>query len=267
MATLDSIQAKISKLQAQAEALASTKSTAGLTKIRDLMEKHGVTLADIEAFVGKRRGRKPGAVAATRGVVAAKYLDPKTGATWTGRGRAPAWIANVRDRSKFLVDESSAPAPAEKKSAKPGNYARGPQPALYRNPKTDETWSGRGRAPAWIASVKDRSKFLIGDAAETVVETVKGATKSTASRKVALSKPAAKKTRKVAAKKAVASKPAAKKAAAEDASVAAKAAVGTRKGVRKVVSKKVTGAKGAEASVAVEATSSAEQVPPTADAE
>ncbi|SOE66162.1 H-NS histone family protein [Burkholderia sp. OK233] len=39
---------------------------------------------------------------------------------------------------------------------------KGPQPTLYRDPKSDATWSGRGRAPAWLASFKDQSKYLIG---------------------------------------------------------------------------------------------------------
>lgn len=32
--------------------------------------------------------------------------------------------------------------------------------ARYRNPKTGETWSGRGRSPAWLAG-KNRERFLI----------------------------------------------------------------------------------------------------------
>lgn len=35
-------------------------------------------------------------------------------------------------------------------------------PARYRNPKTGETWSGRGRAPGWLAG-KNRERFLIGE--------------------------------------------------------------------------------------------------------
>ncbi|WP_321887915.1 H-NS histone family protein [Paraburkholderia bannensis] len=36
-----------------------------------------------------------------------------------------------------------------------------PLPARYANPKTGETWSGRGRAPSWLAGVKNRDRFLI----------------------------------------------------------------------------------------------------------
>lgn len=34
--------------------------------------------------------------------VAAKYRDPQTGATWTGRGKPPQWIAG-KDRDQFLI--------------------------------------------------------------------------------------------------------------------------------------------------------------------
>ncbi|MBU9640287.1 H-NS histone family protein [Burkholderia gladioli] len=31
-----------------------------------------------------------------------RYRDPETGATWTGRGRVPGWIAG-QDRERFLI--------------------------------------------------------------------------------------------------------------------------------------------------------------------
>lgn len=40
---------------------------------------------------------------------------------------------------------------------------KGQQPAKYRDPKTGASWSGRGRAPAWLASVKDWTRYLIVD--------------------------------------------------------------------------------------------------------
>jgi DNA-binding protein H-NS len=43
-----------------------------------------------------------------------------------------------------------APAPRKK-----------PLPARYQNPKTGETWSGRGRAPGWLSGLKNRDRFLI----------------------------------------------------------------------------------------------------------
>jgi DNA-binding protein H-NS len=164
MVTLENIQAKISKLQAQAEQIATKQMSGAIEKIRGLMEKHGVTIADIETHASRKvRGRKPQTdVTGKQPKVAAQYRDPKTGATWSGRGRAPAWIASVKDRSKFLIDGSSqVSAPGTKGANKASKRAIGPQPAMYADPKTGVTWSGRGRAPAWIAKAKDRTKFLI----------------------------------------------------------------------------------------------------------
>ncbi|CAB3743933.1 H-NS family nucleoid-associated regulatory protein [Paraburkholderia rhynchosiae] len=206
MATLESLQAKIQRLQAQADALVAKKSSAVIDKIRELMAEHGLTTADIDSHVGgKKRGPKTGNKAAAKaGSSIAKYRDPKTGATWSGHGRAPAWIAGAKDRSKFLVEGNAlVSAPAAKKVAKAGNYVRGTQPALYLDPKSGATWSGRGRAPAWIANAKDRSRFLIDGA-------------TAADKKPVVKKAAAKEAptaKKAAAKKA----PAAKKAAAKKA--------------------------------------------------
>ncbi|HDR9001893.1 TPA: H-NS histone family protein [Burkholderia vietnamiensis] len=231
MATLESIQTRIAKLQAQAEALVAKKSTEVLERIRGLMEKHGITTADIEAHVGGRpRGRRTGIKAAAKSTSStAKYRDPKTGATWTGHGRAPGWIANAKDRSKFLIGDLPPKATsAAKKSAMDGSHLRSSPPPLYGDPKTGATWSGRGRVPAWLAAAKDRSKFLIAKADVIATWPKAKAAKKTATAKRVSSK-------KVAAKKVAATKgtPVAKKGAAKK-PVAKKA--------RKVATKNVVGA-------------------------
>ncbi|WP_322048703.1 H-NS family nucleoid-associated regulatory protein [Paraburkholderia sp. J67] len=242
MATLQNIQAKIAKLEAQAKAVTQKQSSGALEKIRNLMQKHGVSIADIESFVAHgTRGRKVGSTVATKSQAgAAKYRDPKSGATWTGHGRAPAWIAKAKDRNRFLIDAATAIAAVApvKAAAKAGNYVRGPQPAKYQDPKSGATWSGRGRAPAWIAGAKDLTKFLIGEAGAAAEAKPKAASKSVAGRKATSAKAASlkstaakgatktaasktveveKKTtvKKVTAKKAVAKKAAAKKPAAK----------------------------------------------------
>jgi DNA-binding protein H-NS len=179
MPTLESLQAKIKKLEQQAQALVAKQSSGVIEKIRELMEKYGLTAADIYAQVGgKQRAKHAVAKTAAKPATSvAKYQDPKSGATWSGHGRAPQWIAAAKNRDKYLVDAGAAavkPLPAkEAKSA--GAYVRGPQPAMYRDPKSGATWSGRGRAPAWLANVKDRSKFLIAADAEATVTTTAGA--------------------------------------------------------------------------------------------
>ncbi len=61
MATLEKLQSQIAKLQARADELISKQSSTVIAKIRDIMEKHGLTTADIDAYVGgKKRGRPAG---------------------------------------------------------------------------------------------------------------------------------------------------------------------------------------------------------------
>ncbi|CAN7663843.1 H-NS histone family protein [Caballeronia sp. LjRoot34] len=179
MASLEQIQNQLKKLQAQADALLAKKAQSALDQIRELMLKHGLTTTDIEKSVKARRevqaSNERKSFAAAKKVKAtgvAKYIDPMTGATWTGHGRAPAWIANASDRSKFLAEAAgetpiaSLPKAAGKKTSAANaaggtRQPKGVQPAKYVNRKTGATWSGRGRAPAWLAAVKDRTRFLV----------------------------------------------------------------------------------------------------------
>ncbi|PYE12713.1 DNA-binding protein H-NS [Paraburkholderia silvatlantica] len=156
MVTFDAIHSKIAKLQKQAVAIAEKQSSVGLTKIRELMHKHGLTVADIEGFVAKRRGRKPAATQtkaaakAPRTVVhhvAPKYADPKTGATWSGRGLAPLWIRDVKDRSKFLIEAGATTKGAGAKAA-PAKKAAAKRVVAKKAAKTTVATKKAGRAAA-----------------------------------------------------------------------------------------------------------------------
>ena len=68
-----------------------------VTKVRELVAEYGLTVQDV--FPG-RAGKL--AAKSSGGKVAAKYRDPATGQTWTGRGKAPKWI-DGKDRSAFLI--------------------------------------------------------------------------------------------------------------------------------------------------------------------
>lgn len=120
MATLEQIQMRMKKLQAQAEALIAKRAQAAVDQIRELMLKHGLTTADIEARAKAKREAKAAGrhlsngtskpAASAKGKLPPKYRDPKTGATWSGHARPPAWIKNVKDRTRFLIDEAAAVA-------------------------------------------------------------------------------------------------------------------------------------------------------------
>lgn len=251
MATLKGLQDKIAKLQAQAEAIAKKESSAVIGKIRDLMEKHGLTPDDIAAHFRKPAAGRQSAAAtksATPGV--AKYVDPKTGATWTGHGRAPAWIANAKNRDKFLASANSRPAAVAEKKPKAGNYVRGPQAPKYRDPISGETWSGRGRAPAWLATAKDRTQFLI-EKPEVASAKSDSAPAKNATKKVAVKKAAKKTATKTAAVKKASTAKSAEKAVSKASSAAKKTAPATKKTaakkatVRKTPTKRVAAKKSA----------------------
>src|ERR1700733_8851380 len=170
MATLELIQDKMKRLQAQADAMLAKQAQRVVDQIRHLMLEHGLTTADIKARANARRDSKmttarktskvPTTAKPVNGKLPAKYRDPKTGATWSGKARPPKWIANAKDRSKFLIesagdstlDAGGAKTALRKASKTSGTTAqkgqlREKQPARYLNAKTGATWSGRGRAP------------------------------------------------------------------------------------------------------------------------
>ncbi len=108
--TVAEIKKQIAALEAKAARLAEEEKKASVAKVRALMNQLGVTLEHLSAAVARKGaavrkaivGKKP-ATAKRAGKRGAKYQDPKTGATWSGFGRAPGWIAGVANRDAFLV--------------------------------------------------------------------------------------------------------------------------------------------------------------------
>ena len=66
-----------------------------VSQVRALVAEFGLTAQDVFP-AGKARSASAG------NKVAAKYSDPATGKTWTGRGKAPKWI-DGKDRAKFMI--------------------------------------------------------------------------------------------------------------------------------------------------------------------
>jgi len=261
MATLETVQAKIRALQAQAETLIAKKSSAALKAIRDLMSEHGLTTDDIEKHsVQSKVDSKVRLKQATKASSpAVKYRDSRTGKTWSGHGRAPSWIVDAKDRSKYLADgvaNTASPVVKDLSGAVRKGPPKGPQPALYRDPKTGLTWSGRGPAPAWLASAKDRAVFLIDQNVEVADETggkANAAAKKAVVRKNALAsktvtakKAPTKTSTKFVAKKVAGEKTAAKKTAAKKTAAKKTAA---KKTVKKATAKNVTTRKAATKNV------------------
>jgi len=83
-------KAKIAALQQQAEAARKAALGEVIKDIKRLIAMHQLTAADL----GLNRTSKSNPTASDkRAAVAPKYRDQATGQTWTGRGKAPTWLA------------------------------------------------------------------------------------------------------------------------------------------------------------------------------
>lgn len=88
------LMAQKEALDVQIQAAHERESVAALETIHRLMSDYGLTVDDI---AGAQRTRRK------LGPVPPKYRDPKTGATWSGRGRMPAWLGS--NPKRFLIKE------------------------------------------------------------------------------------------------------------------------------------------------------------------
>lgn len=90
-------------------AIAQAKRNEALAQIRHLMAEHNLTMADIDGPTGSANRHAKKAPHVTK-KVPAKYRDPKTGITWSGRGLTPLWLRNEvskgAQRNDFLLAKS-----------------------------------------------------------------------------------------------------------------------------------------------------------------
>ena len=98
MATYLELKAQAEALAKQAEEARLAELDAIISSIREQIAEYGITP---EQLFGRRRS----VASSARAPVAPKYRDPKTGATWSGRGKAPQWIAGAKNRDRFLIEQ------------------------------------------------------------------------------------------------------------------------------------------------------------------
>ena len=98
MTTYKELKAQAEALLKQAEVARRAEIASVVAEIQARMKEYGISLNDLKG--GQRRPK-------ARAAVAAKYRNPATGETWSGRGRAPKWLAEelAKGRSKdaFLI--------------------------------------------------------------------------------------------------------------------------------------------------------------------
>ncbi|RZT39546.1 H-NS histone family protein [Cupriavidus agavae] len=105
MPTYKQLLAEKEALEAKLSEVRANEVSNVIEQIRQLMSDYDLTVEDIAPK--RRRGRPAGANSAARKVSALppKYRDPKSGKTWSGRGRAPAWLGKRPER--FLIEQEA----------------------------------------------------------------------------------------------------------------------------------------------------------------
>jgi DNA-binding protein H-NS len=126
MKTYSGIKAEIARLEKEAERIKRSEVAGVIERIKQAIGAYGLTAADLGLAPGAPQKRNAGKTAGTRTgttVGVAKYRDPATGKTWTGRGRPPDWIVGAKDRDRFLV-AVTAGAALQKRPKQPGKGRR-----------------------------------------------------------------------------------------------------------------------------------------------
>lgn len=104
---LEALLARRNQLNAEIEAVQTTLRRDALENCVAAITEYGFTefelgLRKVKEIPAGRRGSATFKPKAARAPLPALYQDPESGATWSGRGKAPKWIAEG-DRDSFLI--------------------------------------------------------------------------------------------------------------------------------------------------------------------
>ena len=85
---IEQLIAQRAEIDAAINAERKALSSVAIAKVRDLVATHGLCIQDVfpNGSASRPASKK----------VAAKYRDPSTGKTWSGRGIAPRWFDKSR---------------------------------------------------------------------------------------------------------------------------------------------------------------------------
>lgn len=92
MASYQEILSQIEDLKLKAKEARKQEMAATITEIKRMMAEYGITLEDLGGKSGKGRPRGGNA----------KYRDPASGKTWSGRGRRPGWVVDLEKQGGNL---------------------------------------------------------------------------------------------------------------------------------------------------------------------
>ncbi|MGF6721465.1 DNA-binding protein H-NS [Paraburkholderia sp. GAS41] len=96
MATYKQLTAQLEKLHKEVAVAREKEIEQAIVDIKQKIVEYGITAEEL-GFASKRVGAK-------KTPLPAKYRNPKTGETWSGRGRSPGWLAG-KNRERFLITD------------------------------------------------------------------------------------------------------------------------------------------------------------------
>lgn len=125
MTTLTELEHQLAELTAKVDAARSDLREHAVVQIKLIMAEYDVRTSDladdkvtarvakaakvteIKAKVKARSGTNghDATPPKSKGTRPAKYIDPDTGATWSGMGHTPGWLKDVKNRDKYLIAE------------------------------------------------------------------------------------------------------------------------------------------------------------------
>ena len=146
------LQKQIAALQEKATLLMMEGRAKAIEDIRQLVKVYEIRADELGYPVptpAPRRERKPEKRRDRTPKGEPKYRDPVSGATWTGSGRTPNWIAG-KNWDDFLITPATPPAPADAPAVLPAQQGA-PTPALAAQEAMHHMVSAHMPAPsaAW----------------------------------------------------------------------------------------------------------------------
>lgn len=97
MSQLKELLAQVESLQSQIAEVRTRETEQAIKTARDLISEYQLKSEDI--FPG---GKRKSSNLPSRTKVPAKYSDPATGKTWSGRGMAPKWLRG-KNKDDYLI--------------------------------------------------------------------------------------------------------------------------------------------------------------------
>jgi DNA-binding protein H-NS len=99
MASYKQLTAQLEKLHKEVAAAREKEIAQAIADIKQKVAEYDLTAEEL----GFTTQRKPARKTASGSAPVARYRNPKTGETWSGRGRSPAWLAG-KNRERFLIE-------------------------------------------------------------------------------------------------------------------------------------------------------------------